>query len=436
MQVLLLIAGQSKRFWPLKEKSLFPVCGKTLLEHQLERLRAAGLNEITLVGGAHNLEQIRNQYPGLPTIEQENLDLGIRGALLSALPHCGNEPVMVVSGNDVIDSTGYKALLAKSAEKGVAGALLAYKVDSYFPGGYLTLDGDRVSNIMEKPGEGNEPSDLVNLVAHIHNEPAALLKALEDIDMSDDHDDAYERALQSLFQSHVFHAVSYEGFWQAVKYPWHLLDLLPTLLQEIDAPKIHPSASVHDTAVITGPVILEEGVRVMAHATIVGPCFIGKNSIVANNALVRGASVGNHCVIGYGTEIKESVLHSHVWTHMSYVGDSVIGRNVSFGGGAMVGNFRLDEQEIHSVVNGNDTGTNRQKFGTAIGDNCRLGIHMTINPGIKIGGGSFVSSGVLLEEDVIDASFVRIKDGKVTRSENRTSAPDPEAREQYYKKVN
>ena len=31
-------------------------------------------------------------------------------------------------------------------------------------------------------------------------------------------------------------------------------------------------------------------------------------------------------MIGFGTEVKASVLHSHVWTHSSYLGDSVIGR--------------------------------------------------------------------------------------------------------------
>ena len=38
---------------------------------------------------------------------------------------------------------------------------------AYFPGGYLTLEGGRVTSVVEKPGAGNEPSDLVNLVAHV-----------------------------------------------------------------------------------------------------------------------------------------------------------------------------------------------------------------------------------------------------------------------------
>ena len=66
--------------------------------------------------------------------------------------------------------------------------------------------------------------------------------------------------------------------------------------------------------------VLGEGVRVLAHATIVGPCVIGARTIIGNNALVRGSSVGRDCVVGYNTEVKSSVLADHVWTHMTYLG--------------------------------------------------------------------------------------------------------------------
>jgi hypothetical protein len=44
--------------------------------------------------------------------------------MLDALPSVKNEPVLIVSGNDVIDPVGYKNLLKAAAKKGVDGALL------------------------------------------------------------------------------------------------------------------------------------------------------------------------------------------------------------------------------------------------------------------------------------------------------------------------
>ena len=434
MKVLLLLAGKSKRFWPLREKTLFPICGKTLLEHQVERLCAAGLDDIVLVGGNHNLEQAKELFPEFEIIKQEKIELGMRGALLSALPSCGKESVFIVCGNDVIDPQGYKDTLGVFEKDGVQGALLAQEVDSYFPGGYLTVGSDnRVTTIVEKPGEGNEPSNLVNIVAHIHDDASVLLDALGKVNEASD--DGYEQALQKLFLDYNYQAVPHSGTWQAVKYPWHLLSLLPILLSEIKEQKIDPRSQIHESVVIKGNVIIEEDVKVMPEATIVGPCFIGKNSIVANGALVRGSSIGANCVIGYNTEVKDSILHSYVWTHMTYIGDSVIGKNVTFGGGCITGNLRLDEESISSLINGEKVNTGLTKFGTVIGNNCRIGIQVGINPGIKIGGGTFVSSGTLVPEDVGDEKFARIKDGVFTMSENKTKAPNPEAREEYRKKI-
>ncbi|MBM3231033.1 NTP transferase domain-containing protein, partial [Candidatus Peregrinibacteria bacterium] len=423
-------AGRSQRFWPLTEKTLFPVCGRTLLEHQIDRLRSAGINDITLVGGAHNLEEARSVAGSIPAIEQKDLTLGMRGAVLSILEkHGTTEPLMLVSGNDVIDPSGYRLLL----QSGGDGALLGKRVTTYFPGGYLKTKGERITAIIEKPGAGNEPSDLVTIVAHVHRNPKQLLSALTAI--NGPADGAYEQALEALFPALDYRAITYESVWQAVKYPWHLLPLTELLLGEITAPNIHPTAIIHPTAVIEGNVVLDEGAKVYPHATVRGPAYIGKRSIVANNALVRNSSIGDDCVVGFSTEVKGSVLKSHVWTHMNYIGDSVIGRNVSIGGGTLTANFRLDEAHVRSAVNGEQVETHLPKFGCVIGDDCRIGIHVSINPGIKIGRGCLVGSSALIAEDLMDNRFVVVKNGTQEVRENTRPVPQTEERREIRKKL-
>ncbi|MEK7218780.1 MAG: NTP transferase domain-containing protein [Patescibacteria group bacterium] len=426
MQTLLLAAGRSRRFWPLTEKSLVPIAGKTLLEHQIERLRKGGCGEIILVNGKHNLKATRALR--LRTMEQKDLQKGMLGALLSALPKVKG-PVMVVGGNDVVEPEAYAALIKAASRKGVDGAILAQRVKRYFPGGYLTVKRGKVMDIVEKPGEGKEPGNLVNIVAHIHNDPSALLRELRGT--SADRDDGYERALATLFKEKNYLAVPYAGTWQAVKYPWHLLNLLPLFLGEIAAPRVSNKAQIHKTAVIEGNVVIEDGVRILPHATVSGPCFIGRGTVIGNGALVRGSSIGERCVIGYGSEVKGSVLMDDVWLHMTYAGDSVIGDNVSFGGGCVTGNFRLDEGEISSMVDGKKAGTGLAKFGTVVGADTRLGILVGTNPGVKIGGGSFIAGGTFITEDVPEGSFVATKNGKVLAKRNRIAPPHAEARKKY-----
>lgn len=435
MKTLLLVAGQSTRFWPLTEKPLFPVCGKPLICHIVERLEKAGCGDIVYIGSKYNMDDVKSLYPDAVVIEQEKLEQGMRGALLSCLPTIGSEDVLIVSSNDLIESSGYHATVEAGKQAGRSGALLAQTVSQYFPGGYLSVDNNKIVDIVEKPGAGNEPSNLVNIVCHYHSDASVLWDALQKIEDQHDRGDGYEQALDALFKQYSYAPVAYNGCWQAVKYPWHLLNVLPVLLGDIHKQYIDPSANIHPSAVIEGNVVIGEGARVLPHATIVGPAYIGAHSIVGNNALVRGASVGEHCVVGYNTEIKSSILHSHVWTHSTYIGDSVIGRNVSFGAGCVTGNLRLDEGEIFSMMKEEKIGTGLTKFGTIIGDNCRLGIRTCINPGIKIGADSFISSGCMVEEDLPNESFARMKEGVLAIKKNTTKAPEPEERGKYLRKI-
>lgn len=431
MKAILLLAGRSRRFWPLTEKSLFPICGKTLAEHQVDCLKKAGCTDITIVVGAHNKKETKTLFPKLTIVEQKDLDAGMQGACLSSLPKMKKDPVLILSANDVIEAGAIEQLMKDA--KGADGAILARKVTRYFPGGYLTVKRGRIESIIEKPGEGKEPSKFVNIVAHVHNNSQALLTALKNV--KNHRDDGYETALQSLFKDLHYKAVPYEGHWQPVKYPWHLLPLAERLLKDLKQPSIHRSAQIHPTAVIEGNVTIGARTRLLPNAVVAGPCVIGEDCIIGNNALVRGSSVGNACIIGYNSEVKGSVLAGDVWTHMTYLGDSVIGSNVSFGGGCITGNFRLDEKEIASVVDDSSVSTGLTKLGLIAGDGCRFGIQVGTNPGAKVGAGTFVAGRVFLDRDIPDGSFVVQKEGVIHVKKNTAVAPHPQERGRYRSKI-
>jgi acetyltransferase-like isoleucine patch superfamily enzyme len=93
----------------------------------------------------------------------------------------------------------------------------------------------------------------------------------------------------------------------------------------------------------------------------------------------------------------------------------------------LTGNLRLDEGEIAD--------SSLTKLGLVVGDNCRFGIQVGTNPGVKIGAGTFVAGAVFVTEDVADKSFVTMKDGKMHIRENKSAAPSMEERAKYRKKV-
>lgn len=415
MKVLLLAAGRSKRAKPIEDKNFVRLCGKTLIQWKMEAMVEGGFNDFVLIGGAHNLEQLRefakvfketHEKITIETVEQEDLDAGMAGAIISAKPQIKkDDKILIVSTNDIVEAEAYKLIFDAAQNDYFESCLLGKRVTEYFPGGYMEVDSQwQIKSIIEKPGEGKEPSDLVNLVLHLHKNPEILLKYLEEAKSKKD--DLYEVALDQMMKNGVkMQAIPYEGYWQAVKYPWHLFELAKNFYERTPN-HIEASAEIDKTAIIKGDVVIEEGAKIMAGATVIGPAYIGKGSVVATNALVRESYIGENCVIGFSTEVARSILGDDVWTHSNYLGDSIIGDNVSFGAGAVTGNLRFDEGDIHVKVGEEKVNSGLNKFGLITGNNIRVGINASFMPGIKIGSNSFIGAGFVIDRDIDPESYV------------------------------
>ncbi|MCK9186455.1 sugar phosphate nucleotidyltransferase [Candidatus Gracilibacteria bacterium] len=421
MKVLLLGAGRSKRMKPITDKNFLNFLGEPLIEHQLKLIKNAGLDEVVIVGGKHNLEELNlcGKHLGMEVsvVEQKDLDAGMCGAILAAKNKIGSESVLIFSSNDVVEKSAFESVINAFEKDDAEGYLLGKVVHEYFPGGYLEIsENGFIKNIIEKPEQGKEPSNLVNLVVHVHKDFAKLVSYLEKA--KSDSDDLYEVALANMINDGIkMKAVKYDGFWQPIKFPWHVNKVFKFFFD--NAKKIiAKSAQISKNAVIKGDVIIGENVKILEGAVVNGPVYIGDNSIIATNALVRESNIGKNCVIGFSTEVARSFLGDDVWTHSNYIGDSVIGNNVSFGAGTVTGNLRLDEGEISVNSDDKKTPTGENKLGMITGDNIRIGINNSFMPGVKIGSDTFIGAGLVIAENIPEKSFVR-GEIKLKISENK-----------------
>lgn len=142
---------------------------------------------------------------------------------------------------------------------------------------------------------------------------------------------------------------------------------------------------VEEGAHLVNPELISIGAGsvVEAGATIVGPCWIGKENEVRQGAYIRGQVItGDHCVIGHATEVKNSLFFDHAKApHFAYVGDSILGARVNLGAGVKCANFRFDGGLIR--VGRKETGL--RKLGAIIGDDAQIGCNSVTNPGTLIG---------------------------------------------------
>ena len=141
-------------------------------------------------------------------------------------------------------------------------------------------------------------------------------------------------------------------------------------------------------------VAVHETAEVEENAQINGPAIIGPHCFVSGRALLRGGVfLDEGCVIGPGVEIKSSFMFRGAKvTHLSFVGDSILGAEVNVEGGAMIANRRneFDDKRIVIAFEGGEIDTGVEKFGALIGDGCRIGANAVIAPGALVKPGSRV----------------------------------------------
>lgn len=405
LTVLVLAGGEGKRFWPFTtNKILFPFLGKPLFDFSVKNVLPKETSQIIIVTSPTNdgyFKSLSLQAP-LATVIQPSPN-GMANAIESARKEIGSSPVLILIADDLFDPSLPQNIIETAEKTEAFGVMPGWNVSSYFPGGYLNIEGKRVKSIVEKPGAGNEPSSFVNISGHFIRDSSLLFAALDKVQTSGD--DRYEQALSLLMADKEFVMHEYTGTFTSLKYPWHVLDGMDMLLKTISSHR-GEHCEIKQNVYIDGPVYLGNNVRIFENTKIVGPCYIGDNTIVGNNNVIRHSIIEANCVTGFNTDITRSYIGESSWFHSNYIGDSILEGNVSMGSGSVLANLRLDEGDIYSIVKGEKTNTSRNKLGAIIGKNVRLGVNTSIMPGIKIGGGSMIGAGLTISQDIPDESYV------------------------------
>lgn len=195
---------------------------------------------------------------------------------------------------------------------------------------------------------------------------------------------------------HPYHAE--ESF--LIQYPWDLLRANELALASLTETYLH--GNVHPSAVIDGTLQLAAGAKILPGVVVEGHVVIGENSKIGPNCYLRGhTSIGANCHVGQAVEIKNSIVLDYTSVgHLSYVGDSILGRHVNFGAGTITSNFRHDGNHHASMIGETLIDTERTKFGAIVGDHVHTGIHTAIYPGRKIWPHQSTRPGDIVQKDL------------------------------------
>ncbi len=402
---VVLAGGIGKNFAPLvTSKTLFPFLGKPFIAHTLEMIEAAGAREAIVVCNSENeqiIQNLSNKKLKIKTIVQDEA-LGQANALnLVSKIVKDDQSIIIMNAVDLIDPLALRGFVKKAI--GSYAAILGMKVNEYFLGGYLKVDGEKLLGIIEKPKKGEEPSNIANLFFHYFSKPGEIFELIAG---QNGEDDAYEKALDELIQKNQVSFMVYEGYWQKLKQAHHVLDMTQLFLKHKIKNKIDRTAKIDRSVKIEGLVQIEAGAKILAGAVIKGPAYIGASTIIGNHCLVRDSIIESDCIIGFGSEIARSYVGPDCSLHHNFIGDSVLEAEVNPSYGTCTANLRFDGSKVKMRLSSKDgekdqlIETGKEKLGAIMAKGVFLGINCSILPGITIGEKANAMPGSIIDRSV------------------------------------
>lgn len=405
MKAIILTAGEGTRMRPLtvtKPKTMLQVGGKPILQYNVESLRDAGINDITMVVG-YREEVIKNHFKdgsdygvNINYVTQEER-LGTAHAIGSTRD-CINGKFIILNGDIIINPVLIEDLIKKYQSENARSVLVLTEVDDPSSFGVVEIDGDKIINIIEKPAPGEAPSNLINAGIYLFDDQ--IFKAIDITGKSQRGEYEITDSLQIQMENgEKVLGLRSKNNWIDIGRPWELLDVNEHFLKDL---KTDIQGEVENGATIHGPVFVGKNSIIRSGCYIIGPVYIGENCDIGPNTFLRKhTSIGNNVSVGNAVEIKNSIIMDNTnVNHLTYVGDSIIGSKCNIAAGTNIANLRFDDGTVKINVKGDKIDSGRRKMGVVFGDGVKTGINSSFNPGVKVGVNSRIGAGAIVSKDL------------------------------------
>lgn len=404
-KAVILAAGDSTRMLPLsanQPKHLLPVAGKPLIFHTLEALQDAGITEVLIIYGYHKekLNQaIESQDWGKLTVSYVHQEerMGTAHAAGYAREFVGEDSSILMNGDIMLGSGSFEGLISYHEKGGYDLTLSVRPVDDPSAYGVVAVEEGKAVKLIEKPTMDQMVSNLVNAGLYIVSK--SLMDAIDKTKASPRGEFEITESIGMLIEKGNVGGYSLPSWWLDIGRPWDLLEANKMILSQT---RTKIEGIVEEGAVIKGEIIVQKGAVIKTGAYIEGPALIGENAVIGPNCYIRAyTSIGKNVKIGNAVEIKNCIIMDNTNIgHLSYVGDSVIGRGSNFGAGTITANLRHDNGDISVTVKGKRVSSGRRKLGAIIGDNVKTGIGTSISPGVILHQGARTGIGVIVDKDI------------------------------------
>ena len=427
LNIIILAGGKGTRMKSVKPKVLQTLAGKPLLRHVLDTCQDLNADSTILIYG-YNGQMVQDEISddGLIWAEQAE-QLGTGHAVQMALPHLPKDGKSLILYGDVpLTQSDTLTKLIDSNTDGIS--MLTLSVDNPFGLGRIVRQDNKVIAIVEQKDATDAQKQIKEINSGIYCVDNALLhKYLPNLDNNNAQGEYY---LTDIIKMAVADGVEIstisptfefeiEGVNDRIQlanlertYQNHLITKLQLNgVQFADPSRVDirgelvcgADVFIDINTVFVGKVVLENGVQIDA-GSVISDCTIGQGSHIKPNCVLSESTIGQGVAIGpfahirpksaigddvkigNFVETKKSTLGTGAKvSHLSYIGDAVVGRDVNVGAGVITCNY---------------DGVN--KFTTTIGDNAFVGSNSSLVAPVVIGKNATIGAGSVITQDTPD----------------------------------
>ncbi len=425
LNVVILAAGEGKRMHSSLPKVLHTLAGCSLLTHVTNTARLLSPDKICIVIG-HGGEIVKQSIVGDDlTWVLQSQQLGTGHALMQTLPYLDRDGLTLVLYGDVplISIQTLQKLIAKAEEKHCV--LLTAEIENPFGYGRIMRDPEtrEIKAIVEQKDTNTEQQEIREINTGIMLIPNDYLHNwLPKIENKNTQHEYYLTDIIALSVKQGIQVASSQAknLWEVMGvnnksqlaeleriYQRHCADKLLYLgVGLIDPSRIDirgelvcgSDVEIDISCIFEGMVKLGDSVKVGAHCilknvkvdagttilpySMIEDTEIGESCKIGPYARIRpGTKLSNRVHIGNFVEVKNSqIALGSKANHLSYIGDSIVGKNVNIGAGTITCNY--DGANKHQTIVEDDV---------FIGSDTQLIAPVRISKGSTIGAGSTIT---------------------------------------------
>ncbi len=427
LSVAILAAGKGTRMESSLPKVLHKISGKSLLQRVIDSCIELNPDQIFVITG-HKSKEVQDSIPKSKKIHFvfQDPQSGTGHAIQVLCKEVKkNEGSLLVLNGDVplIKSKTLKKLLNFHDSKNADASLITTKKINPHGYGRVFLKGDHIERIVEEKDCNNEErlNLLINSGIYCFKWEN-LSRIINTLQSNNKQKEIYLTDTLSLLRNSTSIEVDDNGELQGINNRIELAKCEEIFQNSIKEKHMlngvtfinKASCSISEEADIGKDVIIEPNTHIRGITKIFKNCVIGPNTLIENSIVgvhceisnstvydsqimdyikigpyshIRPESkISSHSKIGNFVEIKNSHLEEESKiNHLSYIGDSIIGRSTNIGAGTITANF-----------------DGKKKHKTKIGKNSSIGANTVFVAPINLGDSVTTGAGSVITKDSKD----------------------------------